>query len=76
VNAGLLEAKPLADEIARRDLQDLSQRMAVRFNKNVKVCRRTLDRLVAGQKWVSLRIADEVCLALGIHPDHLWPGAA
>lgn len=76
MNAGLLEAKPLADEIARRDLQDLSLRMAVRFDKNVKVCRRTLDRLVAGQKWVSLRIADEVCLALGIHPDHLWPGAA
>jgi hypothetical protein len=76
VNAGLLEAKPLAEEIARRDLLDLSLRMADRFNKDTKVCRRTLERLVAGQKWVSIRVADEVCLALGIHPEHLWPGAA
>ena len=73
VNAGLLEAKPLAAEIARRDIGALADRMAVRFDKDVDACRRTLERLLAGQPWVRATTADQVCLALGVHPVHLWP---
>jgi lambda repressor-like predicted transcriptional regulator len=66
---GVLRAKPLQDELARRQKRgDLTWEQLA---KDCGLSSRTILRIFAAD-WVTLKVADRVAYALGLHPTHIW----
>lgn len=66
---GLVSAKPLQQELARRQKRgDLTWEQLA---KNCGLSSRTILRIFAAD-WVTIKVADRVAIGLGLHPNDIW----
>lgn len=70
------DPEPIVKEVRKFGASALSRKLAERFPyKSAKTWERLLAGLSGnGRCFVTVRIADELAIGLGLHPSILWPG--